>query len=98
MNLSASPTVQIQLESRLVDINQAGIAELANGTRWRIAVWDLSRARKWPVGATVTLAPNDPGKAWAFKLTNADSSEQVAVGRAARKPLNERRGHAKRNP
>ena len=29
MNLSASPTVQIQLESRLVDINQAGIADLA---------------------------------------------------------------------
>ena len=86
MNLSASPTVQIQLESRLVDINQAGIAELANGTRWRIAHWDLSRAREWPVGANVTLGPNDPGRLWAFKMINADKGEHVAVGRAARKP------------
>jgi hypothetical protein len=29
MKLSASPTAQVLFESRLVDINQAGIADLA---------------------------------------------------------------------
>lgn len=79
-------TVKIPFETRLGQINQAGIADLANGSCWRIAPWDLPRAREWPVGAKVVLAPNDPGKVWAFKMTNADTGQQVAVARAARKP------------
>ena len=82
------PAGAVTLETQLVNINQAGIADLANGTRWRIAHWDLSRARKWPVGTNVTLGPNDPGKAWAVKMTNAAKGEQVAVGRAGRKTAN----------
>jgi hypothetical protein len=76
--------VKIPFDTHLVEINKAGIADLANGTRWRIAQWDLARARKWVIGASVTLAPNDPGKLWAFKMTNNDNDEQVSVGRAVR--------------
>jgi hypothetical protein len=76
------PTAPVPLDTQLVNINPAGIADLANGTRWRIAQWDLPRARSWPLGANVTLGPNDPGKFWAFKLINPAKGEQVAVGRA----------------
>jgi len=85
MSRTVSLAAHVPLETQLVNINQAGIADLANGTRWRIAHWDLPLARKWPIGANVTLGPSDPGRLWAFKMTNAAKDEQVAVGRAARK-------------
>jgi hypothetical protein len=79
-------SVKTPFQTQLGQINQAGIADLANGSCWRIAPWDLQRARQWHIGANVVLAPNDPGKAWAFKMTNLDTGQQVAVARAARKP------------
>jgi len=86
MTRPLAATVKTPFETRLGQINQAGIADLANGSCWRIAPWDLQRARGWLSGANVILEPNDPGKAWAFKITNADTGQQVAVARAARKP------------
>ena len=77
----AAPNAQVPLKTQLGKINRGGIAELANGTYWRIAARDLPRARGWLTGANVTLARNDPGKMWAFKLTNAENGEQVAVAR-----------------
>jgi hypothetical protein len=82
MERSVPLMVQMAFETQLGIISQAGIADLANGTRWRIAPWDLPRAREWVIGASVALARNDLGKLWAFKMTNADNGEQVAVGRA----------------
>src|SRR5436190_1594084 len=72
---------RIPTTTHLGEINRGGIAQLANGTYWRIAHNDLSRARTWRTGVEVSLAPSDPGKMWGFKLTNIENGQQVAVTR-----------------
>ena len=86
MTAPTTALATVFFETQLGTINLSGIVDLANGSCWRIAPWDLLRAREWLTGATVVVARNDPGKAWAFKMMNLDSGQQVAVARAARKP------------
>jgi hypothetical protein len=70
---------QLPVTTQLQDINCGGIAKLANGTRWRIAPNDLSRALTWSRGTEVVLRANEPGKAWSFTLTNVETGDRVAV-------------------
>ena len=66
-------------ETKVRAINQSGIVELVDGTRWRVAPFDRQRALTWEPGVNVILEANDSGRLWPFTLTNQLTSERVVL-------------------
>jgi hypothetical protein len=84
---SLPPEPQIPTSSQLLGINVGGIAMLADGTAWRIAPNDLTRAKGWIPGTEITVTSTDVKKPlWPFKLTNTDAGECVAATRSKPPP------------
>jgi hypothetical protein len=61
----------------LVLINAGYIAELADGTLWRVARGHFPRTREWTAGMTVSVEPKADNLLWSYQLT------EVATGVAS---------------
>jgi hypothetical protein len=61
-------------------LNRGGIALLSDGTRWRVAPQELSKARAWALGCTVSVEEkNQSGAVWTLKMTSVSTGDYVNV-------------------
>jgi hypothetical protein len=66
----------------LISINSGAIAELADGTKWRIAQGEnhIDEARRWRTGTKIVVSANPrPEAIWQYILKNLDTGTEVAA-------------------
>jgi len=77
---------------KLVFINDEGVAELSDGTRWRVAYDQLPKTQRWPKGAEISVTLQPRGSLWPYALTHQQTGQAVSAsaprGQAPRCVLN----------
>jgi hypothetical protein len=62
----------------LLEVNSRGVAKLADGTFWRLAL-DGGRAANWIGAQVIVTKANNPNPVWGLALVNLDEDDHVAV-------------------
>jgi hypothetical protein len=70
--------------ARLVFLDQGGLAELSDGTKWRIAYDHLPTTRLWLKGSEISVAPQPQGTMWPYTLTHQQTGESVSASTSPR--------------
>ena len=65
--------------AQLVFIEPDGIAELSDGTKWRIAYDHLPRVQNWHKGSDISVAAQPRGTMWPYTLTHQQTGESVSA-------------------
>ena len=65
--------------SRLMCIDEEGVAELSDGTHWCIAYDHLPRTQSWHKGAEIAVALQPSGSVWPFSLVCQQTGESVSA-------------------
>src|SRR4051795_13282539 len=65
--------------ARLVFLDQGGLAELSDGTKWRIAYDYLPTTRLWLKGSEISVAAQPHGTMWPYTLTHQQTGESVSA-------------------
>ena len=63
-------------------LDSDGLAELGDGTKWRIAYDHLPTTRLWLNGAQITATLQTRGSMWPYTLTHQLTGESVSASRS----------------
>jgi hypothetical protein len=62
----------------LLEVNSRGVAKLADGTFWRLAL-DGGRAANWIGAQVIVTKATNKYPAWGLALVNLDEDDRIAV-------------------
>ena len=65
--------------AQLVFIDQGGLAELSDGTKWRVAYDHLPRTRRWAKGSEISVSEQPQGAMWPYILRHEQTGESVSA-------------------
>ena len=78
--------------SKLVFIDDEGVAELSDGTHWCIAYDQLPKTQRWLKGAAISITLQPRGSMWPYTLRHQQTGQAVSAsasgGQAPRCALN----------
>jgi hypothetical protein len=65
--------------SKLVSIDGEGVADLSDGTHWRIAFDQLPKTQRWLNGAEISVTLQLRGSMWPYTLTHQLTGQVVSA-------------------
>ena len=68
--------------AQLYFLDADGLAELGDGTKWRIAYDHLPATRLWLKGEQISAALQPRGSMWPYTLTYQPTGESVSASRS----------------